>query len=81
MNRDTFFQTVTTLLITKYNNATIQGTGFFVAVEKDGDQNIWVVTNRHMVLPVIDDEEVNPDKLIFHLRKKETEGLSWMPAE
>lgn len=67
---------------------TSQGSGFFynevtpADPEKKGPQwykleKFWLVTNRHVVLPKVDDIECVPDEFLFCLRKTEKDSILW----
>ena len=40
-------------------------------------QDIWLVTNRHVILPRNGDQELVPDAFSFHLRKIVENHLEW----
>lgn len=65
-----------------------QGTGFFynevtpADPTKTGPQwykldKYWLVTNRHVILPQIDNVEYVPDRFTFHLRKNVGGTIMW----
>lgn len=82
---------VSTLITVVDEHCCRQGTGFFYmqTVESDSEPqgshwrqvgSIWLVTNRHILLTKLNDEEENvPKKLIFRLRRLEDEQLAWEP--
>jgi len=80
---------ISTLLITISQGNQIQGTGFFYQELGPKDPNkeaqwrdikkIWIVTNRHILLPKVNGNELLPDNFIFHMRKIVKEGIVWDP--
>ena len=90
MNLDDTFHTISTLIKTINGEIELQGSGFFY--QEYGEKNpkqpewvaikeIWLVSNRHIILPVINEKESIPDKLIFNLRKIEHDQVKWIPVE
>jgi Trypsin-like peptidase domain len=67
-----------------------QGTGFFYEELGAGDTDspqwrivdrVWLVTNRHVVLPRFGSQEHLPDSFIFHLRRLAADGqVEWDPV-
>lgn len=55
------------------NNPHVKGAGW---VEIQGQ---WLITNRHVVLPKINDEEVIPDYFTFNLREVINNRIEWLP--
>lgn len=39
----------------------------------------WLVTNRHVLLPKVNNVEYEPDELVFCLRKNEKDTIAWEP--
>ena len=82
---------ISTVLIGFKSGMTNQGSGFFyleygdakdnIAVEGRGQwrlqKNLWLVTNRHVVLVGSGADESLPDWFSFHLRKVEGSKLVW----
>lgn len=83
---------VTTIIITNTikngNMHTGQGTGFFyneitpADPTKKGAQwhridKYWLITNRHVVLPKIDNTECVPDQVVFGIRRLINDGIDW----
>ena len=68
---------------------TTQGTGFFYSrldpPQREGPQyrrinDMWVVTNRHVLLPRFADQEIPPNRIALHFRKvNEVNQLVWDP--
>lgn len=89
MKVDDAFHGITTPITSTLPNAQSQGTGFFYQqlAPKDPDkeeqrrqiEQVWVVTNRHVLLPRIGENEVVPDRFSFHLRKIVDDKLVWDP--
>jgi len=82
------FHSITTLVRATTSQIQTQGTAFFyqelAPKTKEGPQwrqvkETWLVTNRHVVLPKINNREVIPDEFYFHLRKIENDRLIWEP--
>jgi len=82
------FHSITTLVIATTPKIQTQGTAFFyqelAPKTKEGPQwrrvkETWLVTNRHVVLPKINNREVIPDEFSFHLRKIENGRFIWEP--
>lgn len=83
---------MTTLI---YTELTIQGkanvnraTGFFfvesepVKGNKEGWYHLgnwWLITNRHVIYNEINEKEFLIDKFVFHLRKKNSGKIDWLP--
>ena len=79
---------MTTLIVTETPQGSVQGSGFFYSVsdrtDPDGPQyqwvrtDIWVITNRHVVIPKLNGEEIHPSSITVHLRRWDTSGRpSW----
>ena len=83
---DKFNQLTTRIEVQAVGRAS-QGTGFFYNSlgPKTGDgaqwrtvEEIWVATNRHVLLPHVGGTEVAPDKVVLYLRRVDTRGtLAW----
>ncbi|MEA1995406.1 MAG: serine protease [Campylobacterota bacterium] len=83
------FHGITTLVISVTPHGQSQGTAFYYQKlgEKDSSKEAqwrevketWLVTNCHVVLPMINNREVIPDSFSFHLRKIENNKLIWEP--
>lgn len=66
-----------------------QGTGFFFLELGSKDptkesqwvkiENVWLISNRHVVLPKINGIETIPETFTFYLRKYEGEHIVWVP--
>lgn len=71
------------------DNSFAQGSGFFYSKmgEKDPTKKaqwveikeIWLITNRHVAFPKINDREVIPKSLTFNLRKITKGSVEWLP--
>lgn len=81
---------VTTPIKVKYQGFTTHGTGFFYNQLEPKNPNekgpqwrkveaTWLVTNRHVLLPKLDQVEVVPDAVTFYLRRTTTDGIVWEP--
>ncbi len=90
MKPDDAFHGITTLVISIASQCQSQGTAFYYQklekkdpTKKEGQwrkiEETWLVTNRHVVLPRMDNEEIVPDAFSFHLRKIENNKLIWEP--
>jgi hypothetical protein len=83
-------QNISTIIQTEATSISAQGTGFFYSrlepTEQEGPQwrkieDMWVVTNRHVLLPWAYEREIPPTKVTFNLRKlDESKGLAWDPV-
>lgn len=84
------FHGIVTPIISKIPNGQSQGTGFFYQKiapgdpEKQGPQwriieQVWLVTNRHVLIPKIDGKEIFPFEISFHLRKIVGTEVKWEP--
>lgn len=93
MNLDDTFHFITTLVVVYTPAGQLQGTGFYyhhLAPPEDPEkkdpqwravQNIWLVTNRHVVLPKVSGKEILPSAFAFHMRRIEGDALQWEPIE
>lgn len=90
MKIDDTFHGISTLLLVKFRERQIQGSGFFYQElgPKDSEQDaqwrtveeVWIVTNRHVLLPELDGEEIVPDEFVFHLRRIVNNQIVWDPV-
>ena len=91
MNVDDTFHGISTLLLTGFQGRQIQGTGFFYDELAPEDPNTkgfywreveatWIVTNRHVLLPKVEGNEIIPDTITFHIRKVVGQGIVWEPV-
>ena len=83
--------TITEATVIKDGKAYIsQGSGFYYNEMSPADptksgpqwyalEKYWLVTNRHVVLPKIDNIECVPEKFIFCLRKQDGDTILWEP--
>lgn len=90
MNLNDTFHGITTLVVVQAKNQETRGTGFFYSEMGSPDEKspqwspieeTWLVTNRHVLLPKIDEKETIPDKVVFHLRKLNGNTIDWLPIE
>ena len=91
MDLDSKLHHMTTLIVTKTPQGTIaQGSGFFYRVSDQptlgGPEyqwvrtDIWVITNRHVVMPKVNDVEIYPSEITVHLRRGDELGRpEWAP--
>lgn len=88
MNLNDTFHFISTVILTSAPGGSSQGSGFFYQrlepTDKEGPQwrkveGRWLVTNRHVLIPQINDSEVQPSSITFHLRKKNGDKLEWDP--
>ena len=89
---DSKINRMTTLIITTTPQGEVaQGTGFFYSVsdpaEPGGPQyqwvqtDIWVLTNRHVVMPEANGVETRPSAISVHLQRWDALGrLEWAPV-
>lgn len=82
----------TTIIECFFQDVRSQGTGFFFnEVEKDSEKNIdgqsykkllgtWLITNRHVALPIINNQEIVPNTLVFNLRRVINGETEWVPV-
>ncbi len=89
MKFDDMLYGMTTIIESYINSYKSQGSGFFYnALEeketlKDDQwrkiEGIWLVTNRHVALPKINDNEMIPDTFLFNLRQIVDGRVQWLP--
>ena len=87
MNINDTLNLISTIIQTRTSVSVSQGSGFFYSKlgPKDGDgsqrrtvEDIWLVTNRHVLLPRWGDKELSPNSVIFNLRKLDNANkLAW----
>jgi hypothetical protein len=87
MKLDDTLHGISTLLLVTFQGKQIQGTGFFYQelAPRDPTKNsqwrrieaLWIVSNRHIFLPKIEDKEIVPDSLTFHIRKIADNSIIW----
>jgi hypothetical protein len=83
------FQRISTLVRTETPEGTSSGTAFFyqqMGPKKPGDQpqwvtieNVWLVTNRHVLVPEFAGKEVFPTSFTFNMRRIDGNNLQWEP--
>lgn len=85
MNLNDTFNRISTII---YTDDRVQGTGFFFhefgRTDKNGPhwakiERVWLVTNRHVVMPKGKTGERRPRKIVFHIRKIFDGKLMWEP--
>ena len=89
MNLNDALHRISTLIHTETNHFGAQGSGFFYSRLAPGEEDrpqwrtiedMWLVTNRHVVIPRIQDVEYAPTTLTFRLRKLgSSDVLNWEP--
>lgn len=89
---DSKLNRMTTLIVTMTPQGEVaQGTGFFYSVSDppvaSGPQyqwvqtDIWVITNRHVVMPKVNGVETRPSAISVHLQRWDARGrLEWAPV-
>jgi hypothetical protein len=84
------FHGIVTPIISSIPNGQSQGTGFFYQKLASGDpqkkgpqwravEQVWLVTNRHVLLPKIGGKEIFPNEIAFHQRKVVGSEIKWEP--
>lgn len=92
MNIDDTVHGISTLIQVDCQEIQSFGSGFFYQelAEKDPSKTgygwreimeTWLVTNRHVLLPKIDEKECIPERITFHMRAIEGENVAWDPIE
>ena len=87
MRFDEKLHDMTTLIHTQTAHGKIcEGTGFFYTATEQGDHQWeritgqWVVTNRHVVMPIHNEVEERPLSITFYLRRWDRLGrIKWVP--
>ena len=84
MDLDSKLNHMTTMIVTETPQGTAQGSGFFYSVsdrpDPDGPEyqwvrtDIWVITNRHVVMPKVNGTETLPSAIMVHLRRWDASG-------
>ena len=90
MNLNDKLNFISTIIETETTQFTAQGSGFYYSRLGLGGEDqpnrrtvedIWLVTNRHVVIPTKEEIEVSPVKFTFCLRKLNPSGdLDWDPV-
>ena len=84
MNLDDTLNYISTIVLTNTQYHSSQGTGFYYSrlAPRDGDrpqyrriEDMWIVTNRHVLIPKVEDREIPPSKVTFSLRRINESGL------
>ena len=91
MSIDDKIHGISTLIITTCTECQSQGTGFFYQEINPKDstkteewreiKNVWLVTNRHVILPMHNGKELTPNSVVFHIRKLINNQPVWEPIE
>jgi len=91
MSTDQKIHGISTLIVTVCSECQSQGTGFFYQefAPKDPEKkeewraikNLWLVTNRHVILPMYNGKELIPNSVTFHIRKIINGQPVWEPIE
>ena len=84
MDLDSKLNHMTTLIVTETPQGIAQGSGFFYKVsdrpDPDGPEyqwvrmGVWLITNRHVVMPKVDGVETHPSAIAVHLRRWDASG-------
>ena len=88
---DTKLNHMTTLVVTETPQQRVQGSGFFYSVSDLPDpggpeyqwvgMELWLVTNRHVVMPRANDVETPPSTITVYLRRWDASGRpGWAPV-
>ena len=91
MDLDSKLNHMTTLIVTESPQGTTRGSGFFYSVsdrpDPDGPEyqwvrtDIWLITNRHVVMPKVSAVETHPTAIKVHLRRWDESGRpEWIPV-
>lgn len=90
MNVDDALHLVSTIVHADTANSRSQGSAFYysrLAPQQEGRdgsrkiEGIWLVTNRHVILPSVDGHDVAPARLTFYFRKHAaSDTLQWEPV-
>lgn len=81
---------MTTIIECTYGTVKSQGSGFFYNDLAPGDPNnsgpqwrqikgTWLITNRHVAFPKVNDKEVVPNSFTFNLRQEIAGKIEWLP--
>lgn len=81
---------MTTIVECVWGNTKSQGSGFFYndLAPKPSDQKCqqrrqikgtWLITNRHVAFPIINNKEIVPNSFIFNLRQNNNGKIDWFP--
>ena len=91
MNVNDALGNISTVILSHAGGLEFQGTGFyynkFAPKTQDGPHyrridQMWLVTNRHVLLPTPNESEIAPSTITFHLRKiTELGSLIWDPIK
>lgn len=89
MNLDDTLHRISTLIHTETTRFGTQGSGFYYSRLAPGQEDrpqrqtiedMWLVTNRHVIIPKTGDVEYAPTNLTFRLRKLgPSDALTWEP--
>ncbi len=92
MNLNDILHGISTIILTTApQNSSTSGTGFYFnrLAPKEGEgpqwrtiEGIWLVTNRHVLIPRNSEKEIEPVAVTFHLRRFAGAGsLEWDPVK
>ncbi len=91
MNVDEKIHGISTLIVTACPECQSRGTGFFYQELEPRNpentegwraiKNVWLITNRHVILPKQDEKELLPNSVTFHIRKIISQQIVWEPIE
>ena len=89
MKIDDAIHGISTLIEVRAQSVSSQGTGFFyqeLSLKDPGKEGqwreiteLWLVTNRHVLLPRVYNAETKPTRLTFNLRKVSGDKVVWDP--
>lgn len=89
MNINDTLNCISTIILTESSLGSYQGTGFYYSRLAPGEgtepqwraiEDMWLVTNRHVLIPKDNGTEVSPEIVTFCLRKFDQNGkLVWDP--
>ena len=94
LNANDLLHVISTIVETEAGPIRCQGSGFLYSRQTEvpsesprtretiiGDGDIWLVTNRHVVMPKIQGREIPPTQLTFRFRKRLPTGdFVWEPV-
>ena len=88
---DDVFNRIATLVLSTTSKGTGQGTAFFYQQLEPpklrtqqpqwrGIEKVWLVTNRHVLVPKFDGQELFPSSITFYLRRIKDDQIQWDPV-
>ena len=85
LSMDDSFNMITTRVKTEAHGKSFFGSGFFYTARNPIDDfetlGILVATNRHVLLPIIGDKEVIPEKICIYFRRVLGKRVEWVEVE